>query len=67
MTKKDYILIAGALKEAFDENAFCLDTYQDKASFCAYLTRALSHDNNRFDIGKFLTACGIPELTSIEY
>jgi hypothetical protein len=67
MTRKDYVLIAAALKDArpipkhelyaLDHNErLCADTYRNVARSIA---DALAKDNPRFDRERFLTACGV--------
>ena len=58
MTRKDYILIAAALKAAHNSPA-TVDGHR-----CIYLAAeriadALASDNPRFDIARFLKACGV--------
>ncbi len=56
MTRKDYILIAEAIKairEDFGDNPVALDVVADE------LALALQADNSRFDTARFLTACGV--------
>ena len=66
MTRKDYVAIAAAIKEAMQTEA-----YQDAvlaapsgAKYFAFhiaqnIARAMGSDNPRFDRARFLTACGI--------
>jgi len=55
MTRKDYILIAAAIKGA---NA--APGYTERNSFVAYaIADALATDNARFDRERFLKACGV--------
>jgi hypothetical protein len=64
MTRKDYVLIAKALKQARDQipntnssiNAGEFVANSTAARLVAY---ALADDNPRFDRQKFLTACGV--------
>lgn len=59
MTKKDYELIARALKRAH-ENVNGGQTVEDGAKLAAeYLADALAQDNPRFDRERFLTACEV--------
>lgn len=59
MTRKDYVLIAEAVKET----TFLADGSQDYkmalAEVAMELANALSRDNPRFDRGRFLRACGV--------
>jgi len=66
MTKKDYVLIAGALREA--RMHFLITPTLDGASFRAgleagavELALALSSDNQKFDRTRFLAACGVTQ------
>ena len=65
MTRKDYILIAAALRNAHDairqkEPAECHDDMLDGIGYAAdYLVDALANDNPRFDRARFLAACGV--------
>ena len=57
MTRKDYELIAAALRQAY---AYCETDNQrcgvDRARLC--LGRSLAQDNGRFDRARFDAACG---------
>ena len=62
MTKKDYILIAAALKQARVE----FPTMKQNAAHdyvASVMCRALSTTNPRFDSGRFLAACGVVDET----
>ena len=52
MTRKDYIIIAEAIKKAEQES-------QSKTTVAYVLADALQKDNNRFDRARFLIACGV--------
>lgn len=55
MTKKDYVLIAAAIKAASNAPG-----YPQRNAFVAFaLADALQRDNPRFDRAKFLAACGV--------
>lgn len=66
MTRKDYIAIAAAIKDAMQTEA-----YEDArlaapsgASYFAFhvavnIARVLAADNSRFDRDRFLVACGV--------
>jgi hypothetical protein len=59
MTKKDFELIAAALKQAKTDTADCTDARKwhggiDTAAACIAL--ALQADNSRFDLDRFLAA-----------
>ena len=66
MTRKDYILIAAALKKALDNSRL---PYTDLHAIAAaklalenaarYLSEALGRDNPRFDPERFLRAAGV--------
>ncbi len=60
MTKKDFELIAKAIRDAYtamDEEA---TDHRDGTRYCAYrLASALAAANPRFDRERFLTACGV--------
>jgi hypothetical protein len=59
MTRKDYVLIAAALREShiYDEHEA---TALNQHAFTARcLSAALAKDNPRFDRERFLTACGV--------
>lgn len=69
MTRKDYRLIASALKDSKPisngPNSFAYDAaYEFRLGQWSKTTRllslALGADNARFDSDKFLQACGIP-------
>jgi len=56
MTRKDYILIAEALKRAKPGYGAALDGWDDCVhSLCA----ALGEDNQRFEHARFLENCGV--------
>ena len=62
MTRKDYVLIAAALKRAREygidhERSTAPDETLDAACFA--LEHALAQDNPRFDRARFLKACGV--------
>ena len=65
MTRKDYVLIAAALKSTkpVPPTNATLDTRVAGAMAwgrtAAYLTDALASDNPRFDRERFLKACGV--------
>jgi hypothetical protein len=58
MTRKDYVLIAAALKQSFSP------IYQTSGGAqweqCVYdISDVLEKDNSRFDRNRFLIACGL--------
>lgn len=60
MTRKDYQLIADALKSARDESTTeWLRAGVERAA--SRVAQALRATNPRFDVTRFLVACGIPE------
>jgi len=65
MTRKDYILIADALKAAKPIPAHQLPDYSERAAIESHrnavhsICAALSDDNPRFDRERFLKACGL--------
>jgi hypothetical protein len=65
MTRKDYILIAKAVKE-MNDRAWNMHTAQDRvvartvvSGLAHELVAELGNTNPRFDRNKFLTACGL--------
>ena len=63
MTRKDYILIAEAIKRAHDgdvgnlpRDGVRLGAYE----VAHYLANALRRDNPRFERARFMSACGFP-------
>lgn len=58
MTRKDYVLIAGAVKEARDAShtPYLREGIEKAAS---HIATALQFDNPRFDRDRFLKACGV--------
>lgn len=62
MTKKDYILIASILKAEREHPASGGQAVQNTVKRLAgAFARALRQDNPRFDVDRFLDACGVPE------
>ena len=65
MTRKDYILLATALRDAHEaiiakEPADSVRTLRDGADYAAdYIADALAHDNPRFDRARFVAACRV--------
>lgn len=58
MTKKDYILLAQALKDnhpTINDGMIHLSVWN---SIVLDIAKALQSDNPRFDSARFLTACG---------
>lgn len=54
MTRKDYKLIARALRLAFEEQPSAVDFYVEVVE---RLSAALAADNSRFDVARFEAAC----------
>ena len=65
MTRKDYILIAAAINDAYHSASFVNEEITRVAVLhgidCAanYLAAALGRDNPRFDRSRFVKACGL--------
>lgn len=62
MTKKDFELIARAMREGrtYVGTDFAADRESDLHTLCCYrLADALATTNPRFDRAKFLQACGV--------
>jgi hypothetical protein len=65
MTKKDYVLIAAALKAGRtppreESDTLVNNAYQAQHLDIAYaLSNALARENPRFDRARFLAACGV--------
>ena len=65
MTKKDYIALAMALKTAKPIKPDAPKKYGPYAQWtdCVYVVmQACQNDNPAFHRGKFLTACGVPNI-----
>jgi hypothetical protein len=59
MTRKDYQLIAAALKDAREANVVYTNG-EHVTDLCAVrVANALESDNPRFDRARFLAACGV--------
>ena len=58
MSKKDYVLIAAALRESCDDTAPYAAQRQWRADVTS-IQIALAADNPRFDCERFLIACGV--------
>ena len=58
MTKKDYVLIAQAIKGG---TVYHDEGYINKISFVNDLCEKLKADNPSFDSKRFLTACGVEQ------
>lgn len=67
MTRKDYVLIAEALREArvdiqCKEPEEQVQTLKDGVSYAAdWIADALAGENPRFDRNRFLKACGVTQ------
>lgn len=63
MTKKDYILIANAIKEQWQLSKKHSEHPQHSGlaihNTALRLAYAFKQDNPRFDVDRFLTACGV--------
>jgi len=63
MTKKDYVLLAQALRNAKPATLHTVTTHADRLAHTAWLAAAcgvadaLTADNARFDSDRFLRAC----------
>jgi hypothetical protein len=59
MTRKDYVLIAEAIKAETDE--WSTRDQSNAVYFVAKrLARQFQRDNTRFDTSRFMAACGFP-------
>jgi len=58
MTKKDYILLAEALRSSAPASK---KNYSQWVAAVQSITRALATDNPRFNADKFIRACGVHE------
>jgi hypothetical protein len=56
MTRKDYVLIAEALKES---QKLHNPSFMVRAHMCDIVATALASDNPRFNRATFLAACGV--------
>ena len=60
MTRKDYILIAEAIRRArADTKENCPEYGKGLRLASQYLAAQLARDNNRFDCERFIKACGV--------
>jgi hypothetical protein len=59
MSRKDYVAIAEAIREAKRETAETLGSSYVLRLAAEEIARALKRDNARFDRERFLTACGV--------
>lgn len=59
MTRKDYILLAEALKVANDSLLGPSDEHQGIRYAAMHIANALAQDNPRFDRARFLAAAGV--------
>ena len=65
MTKKDYELIASAIKTQWNIQVSITGTGEKSLAIhetALRIAHALKGDNPKFDINRFLTACGVEEL-----
>lgn len=63
MTRKDYVMIAEAVKDAGRKAALCRSETADTAKAAlldaaTYIADGLAQDNPRFDRKRFMEACG---------
>ena len=70
MTKKDYIIVAGVIKDWIGrttDGEFDLirrhSAYRG-TNFVEALSEKLKHDNPKFDAEKFAEACGLPKVVN---
>lgn len=61
MTRKDYELIAAAVRESVTARGAPPDAYVAVAYLAHVLAASLRADNPRFDKARFLKACGVAE------
>jgi hypothetical protein len=61
MTKKDYELIAKAINWGVNGNTVVVDG--DVHAIIYNLANALENNNAKFDRDRFLTACGLPNIS----
>lgn len=61
MSRKDYILIAAALKQALDEGLIEYNASRETMSVAHIMADKLRHTNPRFDRERFLKACGVAQ------
>lgn len=54
MTRKDYILLASALRDAVEANSFDADIQSGVINAANQITYALSQENPRFDATHFM-------------
>ena len=58
MTKKDYILLAGAIQESMPNDSYMERAEQYKIT-ARKIAEALASDNPRFNYNTFYNACGL--------
>ena len=63
MTRKDYELIAGAFKSALEREGDNHERVIGISRACHTLAIDLEQENDRFDLRKFLKACGFLTFT----
>jgi hypothetical protein len=61
MTRRDYVLIAAALKGAHDSHIHTLPGAIGVRTAALTLADTLAQDNPRFDRDRFLKACGVAQ------
>ena len=63
MTRKDYELLAGAFKSALQKEIIHDERLNGISRACHILAFELQNENPRFDIQKFIKACGFLTFT----
>lgn len=58
MTRKDYVLIADAIKRSAEFAS--RDERNAIAGAAAFIANAMRQGNSRFEKARFMTACGFP-------
>jgi hypothetical protein len=60
MTRKDYVLIAEAIKRAHNEGEVSAECRRGTFEAAHYIAFALRRTNPRFEKSRFMAACGFP-------
>ena len=58
MTRKDYVLIAEAIKDTREEYALTDSAVNTLSALVAVISSRLENENPRFDVERFEKACG---------